>query len=127
VSRGLICRICCDNNVIITIFVRNDLREGKREWRSYGGHLIAIDWGTSNFRAFRLDEAEKSLRDACFKRHSSRRRGALWKPRALLAQVGDWPTAGESRILLCGMVGSREEGSEASLPGGDRKFGRFCC
>jgi len=31
----------------------------------------------------------------------------------LLAQVGDWLTAGESRILLCGMVGSREGWAEA--------------
>jgi 2-dehydro-3-deoxygalactonokinase len=74
--------------------------------------LIAIDWGTSNFRAFRLDEAGEIIERRLFSSGVLRveeRRFA----ETLLAQVGDWLTAGENRVLLCGMVGSREGWAEA--------------
>jgi 2-dehydro-3-deoxygalactonokinase len=68
--------------------------------------MIAINWGTSNFRAFRIGskgtlEAEKT---------SSR--GALSVPSggfldALMAEVGDWIRAGEEKVLMSGMVGAR--------------------
>jgi 2-dehydro-3-deoxygalactonokinase len=68
--------------------------------------MIAINWGTSNFRAFKIDsngilEAEKT---------SSR--GALSVPSggfpdALMAEVGDWIRAGEEKVLMSGMVGAR--------------------
>jgi 2-dehydro-3-deoxygalactonokinase len=74
--------------------------------------MIAINWGSSNFRAYKLDaegkvEAEK-LSD----------RGAVSVPPegfldALMAEVGDWITEGEEKILMCGMVGARRGWKEA--------------
>jgi 2-dehydro-3-deoxygalactonokinase len=67
--------------------------------------MIAVDWGTSSFRAYRLDEAGRILE----------RRGAPGGiltvepggfPAALEAQLGDW--AGDPLILMSGMVGSRQ-------------------
>ena len=74
--------------------------------------MIAINWGTSNFRAYKLDsagnvEAEKSSG-----------RGAMHVPPgqfpdALMAEVGDWVRSGETKILMCGMVGARNGWKEA--------------
>jgi 2-dehydro-3-deoxygalactonokinase len=74
--------------------------------------MIAINWGTSNFRAYKLDstgnvEAEKSSA-----------RGAVHIPpgqfpNALMDEVGDWVRTGETRILMCGMVGARNGWKEA--------------
>jgi len=74
--------------------------------------LIAVDWGTSNFRAFRLDEAGTIVDRRSFPT------GILRVPaggfaETLVAQVGEWISAGERRILLCGMVGSRQGWVEA--------------
>jgi 2-dehydro-3-deoxygalactonokinase len=74
--------------------------------------LIAIDWGTSNFRAFRLDEAGEIIERRLFPSGVLRVEEGRFAE-TLVAQVGDWLTSGESRILLCGMVGSREGGAEA--------------
>jgi 2-dehydro-3-deoxygalactonokinase len=74
--------------------------------------LIAIDWGTSNFRAFRLDEAGEIIERRMFPSGVLRVEEGRFAE-TLIAQVGDWLTAGESRILLCGMVGSREGWVEA--------------
>jgi 2-dehydro-3-deoxygalactonokinase len=69
--------------------------------------MIGIDWGTSFFRAFRIDAAGVV----------SERRAA---PRGILAvasgrfeeelrrQVGDWIAAGERHVLMSGMIGSRQ-------------------
>ena len=74
--------------------------------------MIGIDWGTSSFRAYRIDEAGAAVD----------RRAA---PRGILAvaggrfaeelrrQVGDWIAEGERRILLSGMIGSRQGWQEA--------------
>ncbi len=74
--------------------------------------MIAVNWGTSNFRAFRIDakgnlEAEKTSST-----------GALSVPPcefldALMAEVGDWISAGEKKILMSGMVGARQGWKEA--------------
>ena len=74
--------------------------------------MIAINWGTSNFRAFKLDgtgrvEAERSSE-----------RGAASVPAggfedALMVEVGDWIAAGDSNVILSGMVGSRQGWKEA--------------
>lgn len=74
--------------------------------------LIVIDWGTSNFRAFRLDETWGIIQKRSFPGGILRvKEGHFAK--TLLAQIGDWLTAGEYRILLCGMVGSRQGWVEA--------------
>jgi 2-dehydro-3-deoxygalactonokinase len=80
--------------------------------KGQGKTMIAINWGTSNFRAYKLDaagnvEAEKSSG-----------RGAVQVPTggfldALMAEVGDWVRAGETRVLMSGMVGARNGWKEA--------------
>lgn len=73
--------------------------------------MIAIDWGTSNFRAFRLDGA--AIVD-----HIPTGPGLLaiptgGFPAALSAAVGPWLHDGERRVLMAGMVGSRQGWVEA--------------
>lgn len=74
--------------------------------------MIVVNWGTSNFRAYRLD-AEGNLME-----ERSSGRGAVIVPAgafrsALMAEVGDWIEEGERRILMCGMVGARRGWKEA--------------
>jgi 2-dehydro-3-deoxygalactonokinase len=74
--------------------------------------MIGVDWGTSSFRAFRLDGAG-AVRE---RRESAM--GILRVPRggfaaALREAVGPWLAAGEQRVLLSGMVGSRQGWVEA--------------
>lgn len=74
--------------------------------------MIAIDWGTSRFRAFRL-AADGTIRD-----HKSDARGILAVPDGRFAdslreEIGPWLAAGERHVLMCGMVGSRQGWVEA--------------
>jgi len=74
--------------------------------------LIAVDWGTSNFRAFRLAPG------GAIRERRSSPRGVLHVEKArfesvLSEAVGDWIDDGETQILLCGMVGSRQGWVEA--------------
>lgn len=74
--------------------------------------MIVVNWGTSNFRAYKLDgegnvEAEKSSG-----------RGAVSVPPggfedALRTEIGDWIGKGNGRVLMCGMVGARRGWKEA--------------
>lgn len=74
--------------------------------------MIAINWGSSNFRAYKLGktgnvEAERSSG-----------RGAVFVPPAgfpdaFMAEVRDWVRDGENRVLMCGMVGARQGWREA--------------
>jgi 2-dehydro-3-deoxygalactonokinase len=74
--------------------------------------MIAVNWGTSNFRAYKLDakwhvEAEKSSD-----------RGAITVPSggfqdALMSEVLEWMDGNDNRILMCGMVGARRGWMEA--------------
>ena len=68
--------------------------------------MIAVDWGTSNFRAYRFDAGGAILERRTFAGGILRIPGRRFAE-TLSGQVGDWITAGETRILLCGMVGSR--------------------
>jgi 2-dehydro-3-deoxygalactonokinase len=82
--------------------------------------LIAVNWGTTNFRAYRIRPG-----GAIVDRRESGR-GILTVdvgefPSVLLDQVGDWLASGESTVLLAGMVGSRQGWKEAAYvacPGG---------
>lgn len=74
--------------------------------------MIAIDWGTSNFRAFRLNVAGEILERRSYPSGVLRVEEGRFAE-ALVEQVGDWLTMGENRILLCGMVGSRQGWTEA--------------
>jgi 2-dehydro-3-deoxygalactonokinase len=69
--------------------------------------LIAVDWGTSNFRAFRVDSK------GAISERLSVPLGILRVDEgnfedALRAEVGAWLAEGEKHILLCGMIGSRQ-------------------
>ncbi|TNC05874.1 2-dehydro-3-deoxygalactonokinase [Methylobacterium terricola] len=74
--------------------------------------MIAVDWGTSSARAYRLAPDGRLL---------ERREGAggILRvpeggfPAALAAMVGDWLADGEAQVLLSGMVGSRQGWQEA--------------
>jgi 2-dehydro-3-deoxygalactonokinase len=74
--------------------------------------LIAVDWGTSNFRAFRVS-AEGTVFDRCSSPQGILRVGEGNFEEALRAEVGVWLAAGEKHILLCGMIGSRQGWVEA--------------
>jgi 2-dehydro-3-deoxygalactonokinase len=74
--------------------------------------LIAVDWGTSNFRAFRID-----AQGVIVARRSSPR-GILQVgdgdfAAALRAEIGAWLAEGEIHVLMCGMIGSRQGWVEA--------------
>jgi len=88
--------------------------------------MIGVDWGTSSLRAWRFgpDGAARDMREAP--------RGIMTVPAggfpALLSEtIGDWLAAGELRVLLCGMVGSRQGWIEApylSCPAGAAEIAR---
>jgi 2-dehydro-3-deoxygalactonokinase len=74
--------------------------------------MIGVDWGTTSFRAFRI-----ARNGAVLERRSS--------PRGIMAvrdgrfastlreEIGPWLAAGEDRVLLSGMIGSRQGWREA--------------
>ncbi len=74
--------------------------------------MIGIDWGTSSFRAFRIAQ-DGSIRD-----RRSGPRGILKVQDGRFAdtlreEIGPWLAGGESQVLLCGMIGSRQGWIEA--------------
>jgi 2-dehydro-3-deoxygalactonokinase len=74
--------------------------------------MIGIDWGTTSFRAFRIAE-DGTIRD----RRASPR-GIMNVPdgrfgETLREEIGPWLAAGETQVLLSGMIGSRQGWKEA--------------
>lgn len=74
--------------------------------------MIGVDWGTSSLRAYRMAV------DGTVTERVDRPGGILTVPAggfpaALRDAVGPWLDAGERRVLLCGMVGSRQGWVEA--------------
>ena len=74
--------------------------------------MIGIDWGTTSLRAYRLDAAGAILD----RRESAQ--GILAVPPGgfpaiLDLEIRPWLDVGESLVLLCGMVGSRQGWQEA--------------
>ncbi len=71
-----------------------------------GEHVIAVDWGTTNFRAYRLNTTGEIV---------DRRESPLGLLRVppgqfqdvLREQVSGWLAEGERTLVLCGMAGSR--------------------
>lgn len=75
--------------------------------------MIGVDWGTTSFRAFRLDAVGRILeRRASQRGILSIEAGRFGEE--LQRQVGDWIANGEQRVLLSGMVGSRQGWQEAA-------------
>lgn len=74
--------------------------------------MIGIDWGISSFRAFRVGR-NGEIRD-----RRAGPKGILKVPDArfgdtLREEIGPWLAAGEDRVLLSGMIGSRQGWKEA--------------
>jgi len=68
---------------------------------------IAVDWGTSNLRAWAMDGAGTILAEATSDDGMGKLARADFEP-ALLRLVGPWLAAGPVPIVACGMVGSRQ-------------------
>jgi 2-dehydro-3-deoxygalactonokinase len=69
--------------------------------------MIGVDWGTTSFRAFRI-APDGSIRD-----RRTALRGLVNVPDSRFAdtlreEIGPWLAAGESHVLLSGMIGSRQ-------------------
>jgi 2-dehydro-3-deoxygalactonokinase len=75
--------------------------------------LIGVDWGTSNFRAFRFDNNGVVIERRTYPTGILKVREGRFAE-TLEEQVGDWLAAGETQVLLCGMVGSRQGWAEAN-------------
>ena len=75
---------------------------------------IAVDWGTSQLRAWGLDDAGHVITQG----QSENGGGLLARDQfedALMALIHGWlPAAGRVPVIACGMVGSREGWAEAS-------------
>src|SRR6188472_3815159 len=74
--------------------------------------MIVVDCGTSSFRAFRI------ARDGAILDRRGSPRGIMHVKdgrfaETLREEIGDWLKAGESRVLLAGMIGSRQGWKEA--------------
>lgn len=75
--------------------------------------MIAVDWGTSSLRAHRLGPDGKVLEKREAPLGILQIQGGDFAA-ALESQAGDWEAAGETTILMSGMIGSRQGWSEAS-------------
>ncbi len=75
--------------------------------------MIGIDWGTSNFRAFRFNKAGAVIDKRSYPGGILQVKESRFEE-MLRAQIGDWLQAGETRILLSGMIGSRQGWAEAA-------------
>ncbi len=86
--------------------------------------MIAVDWGTSSFRAYRLDAEGR----VCGTRSASAGIMAVAAgdfPRTLEEQLGDW--LDDSPIVMSGMIGSRQGWLEipyADCPAGAAEIAR---
>ena len=72
---------------------------------------IAVDWGTSRLRAWAMSEADEVLAEAQSDRGMGRLAPHEFEP-ALLELVTPW-LHGETEVIACGMVGSRQGWAEA--------------
>lgn len=72
---------------------------------------IAVDWGTSNMRAWAMSSSGTVLAEAVTDQGMGKLARDGFEP-ALLAAVGDW-IDGPTDVIACGMVGSRQGWVEA--------------
>lgn len=72
---------------------------------------IAVDWGTSNLRAWAMG-SKGFLAEASSEEGMSRLSRNEFEP-ALLRLVGPWLNKAETTVIACGMVGSRQGWHEA--------------
>lgn len=72
---------------------------------------IAVDWGTSNLRAWAMGP-EGVLAEASSDEGMGKLTREQFEP-ALLRLIGSWLGAGQTHVVACGMVGSRQGWCEA--------------
>lgn len=75
--------------------------------------LIAVDWGTSNFRAFLVDRQSGECLDSRRSDAGLRSLSSAEFPHYCASQVGDWREEGRVPIYLAGMVGAKRGWAEA--------------
>lgn len=73
---------------------------------------IAVDWGTSNLRAWAMDASGKVLAEATSQEGMGKLARDGFEP-ALLRLIGPWLDNGPAPVFACGMVGSRQGWCEA--------------
>ncbi len=73
--------------------------------------MIAVDWGTTSFRAFRLKTGHIIDRRDSGPGILHVERGEF--EAALRGQIEGWLAGGESRVVMAGMIGSRQGWAEA--------------
>ncbi|HMK67781.1 MAG TPA: 2-dehydro-3-deoxygalactonokinase, partial [Stellaceae bacterium] len=69
--------------------------------------MIAIDWGTSAFRAYRIDASGAVTERRAAPRGVLAIAGGAFAE-ALEAEIGDWLAAEREPIWMSGMIGSRQ-------------------
>lgn len=74
--------------------------------------MIVVDWGTTSFRAYRISPDGAVLDRRASPRGIMHVEGGRFAD-TLRAETGDWLKAGETRVLLSGMIGSRQGWKEA--------------
>jgi 2-dehydro-3-deoxygalactonokinase len=74
--------------------------------------LIGIDWGGSSLRVFRYDSAGAVLERRASHRGVATVEGGRFGE-ALGELISDWTASGAARLIMCGMVGSRQGWAEA--------------
>lgn len=75
--------------------------------------MLAIDWGTSSFRAYRLDSAGRIVDSRSAPKGILAVEGGKFAE-ALEMEIGDWLRAGEAPVVMSGMIGSRQGWAEAA-------------
>ena len=88
--------------------------------------MIAIDWGTSSFRAYRVAAGGAVLDKRNAPLGVMQIEGRRFAD-ALDSQIGDWLAAGEGPVLMSGMIGSRQGWQEApyvACPAGPEDIAR---
>jgi 2-dehydro-3-deoxygalactonokinase len=73
---------------------------------------IAVDWGSSNLRAWAMDPEGRPLRETSAPAGASTLAPEAFEP-ALLAAVGGWLGQGPTDVFVCGMAGARGAWVEA--------------
>ena len=73
---------------------------------------IAVDWGTSNLRAWAMDSANTVLAEASSEDGMGTLARDGFEP-ALLRLITPWLSGGPVPVIACGMVGSRQGWHEA--------------
>ena len=74
--------------------------------------LIGVDWGGSSLRVFRFDSAGDVVAQRSSHRGVATIEGGRFAE-ALGELISDWTAGGDARLIMCGMIGSRQGWVEA--------------